>query len=218
MMTLTAQDLTIDDTQKFLGIQEEMITNSFSNILNLETVTEFEQQELAQISFDFRQYLSTSKVSEGLVKALTVYPLMRLAGFYHSPIKISLEENIAPINIEDEDTIITGRMDILCVNKQRPNINDIPFWVLVIETKNSLAAPRAGLAQLLTYAYKSLESQNAVWGLSTNGELYQFIYLQKANQNNSNYQLLPSLNLLEKDSAIKLLQVLKAISKLQNNE
>lgn len=217
MLTLTAKELTINDTQKFLGIQEEMITSSFSNILSLETVSEFEQQEVIQISQDFDEYLSKSKVSEGLVKALTVYPLIRLAGFYHSPIKISLEENIAPINIEDEDTIITGRMDILCVNKQQPNINDIPFWVLVIETKNSLAAPRAGLAQLLTYAYKSLESQNAVWGLSTNGEFYQFIYLNKENQTNPNYQLLPSLNLLENDSAIKLLQVLKSICKLQNN-
>jgi hypothetical protein len=34
----------------------------------------------------------------------------------------------------------------------------------VIETKNSLAEVFAGLPQLLTYAYKSLEHQEAVWG------------------------------------------------------
>lgn len=213
MVTLTAKELTINDIHQFLKLNKHT-NSSFSSLLSLESLTEFEQQQLSQISQDFNEYLSTSKVSEGLVKALTIYPLMRLAGFYHSPIKISLEENIAPINIEDEETIITGRMDILCVNKDQATIRNIPFWVLVIETKNSLAAPRAGLAQLLTYAYKSLDSQESVWGLSTNGELYQFIYLQRDNQNHSSYQLLPLLTLMENDSAIKLLQALKAICQL----
>jgi hypothetical protein len=216
MVTLTAKELTINDVHQFLKWNKQTNT-SFSSLLSLEYLTEFEQQELSQISQDFNEYLSTSKVSEGLVKALTTYPLMRLAGFYHSPIKISLEENIAPINIEDEGTIITGRMDILCVNKEQPTINNIPFWILVIEAKNSLAAPRAGLPQLLTYAHQSLDSQQSVWGLSTNGELYQFIYLQRDNQNNPNYQLLTPLTLLEKDSAVRLLQALKAICKLQIN-
>jgi hypothetical protein len=216
MVTLTAKELTINDVHQLLKWDQQS-NNSFSSLLSLESLTGFEQQELSQISQDFNEYLSTSKVSEGLVKALTTYPLMRLAGFYHSPIKISLEENIAPINIEDEDTIITGRMDILCINKEQKTLNHIPFWILVIEAKNSLVAPRAGLAQLLTYAYKSLDSQQSVWGLSTNGELYQFIHLQKDNQNNPNYQLLPLLTLLENDSAIKILQALKAIYKLQIN-
>ncbi len=216
MITLTANELSTKDVQQLLK-WNKLNKTSFSSLLLLEELSEFEQQEVKQISQDFEEYLSSSKVSEGLVKALTVYPLLRLAGFYHPPIKISLEENIAPIKIEDEDLIITGRMDILCVSKQGPNINDILFWVLVIETKNSLVAPRAGLAQLLTYTYKSLETQSAVWGLSTNGELYQFIYLNKDNQANSSYQLLPSLSLLENESALRLLQVLKAICNLQDN-
>ena len=44
---------------------------------------------------------------------------MRLARFYRDPIEIRLEEDIADIQIEDEDTIITGRMDILAVNKAK---------------------------------------------------------------------------------------------------
>lgn len=217
MVTLTAKELTIDNAQKFLDLKEEITNKSFSSFLSLDLLNQFEQKEISEISLDFRRYLSAGKVSEGLVKALTIYPLMRLSGFYHSPIQISLEENIAPINIEDEDTIITGRMDIICVNKEQPTINNIPFWILVIETKNSLASPRAGLAQLLIYAYKSLNSQQSVWGLSTNGEFYQFMYLQRDSQNSINYQLLPPLTLLEKNSAIQLLQALKAICKLQIN-
>ncbi len=47
---------------------------------------------------------------------------MRLGGFYKYPLKIRLEENINDIYIEDEDTKITGRMDILAVNKDMPKI------------------------------------------------------------------------------------------------
>ena len=105
-------------------------------------------------------------------------------------------------------------MDILAVNKATPTITGIPFWILVIETKNSLAEVFAGLPQLLTYAYKSLEHQTSVWGLTTNGLRYQFVYLQSGTP--PTYQLLPELNLIEPERTIQLLQVLKAICNLQN--
>jgi len=214
MTILKAKELTMREVHQLLKL-EKLPNNLFTDLLTLEPLTEFEAQELAQIREDFDNYLSNEKVSEGLIKALTTFPFLRLAGFYHAPIKISLEENIAEINIEDEDKIITGRLDILCVNKEQPKNTDIPFWVLVIETKNSLIAPRAGLPQLLTYAYPSLKYQTSVWGLTTNGELYQFVYLQQ--EHNRTYQLMPSLNLMNPDASIQLLQVLKAICQLQNN-
>lgn len=82
---------------------------------------------------------------------------------------------------------------------------------MVIETKNSTVDPMEGLPQLLTYAYKSLENQPFVWGLTTNGRLYQFVYIQQGNP--PVYQLLPDVNLTRPDSSIQLLQVLKAICK-----
>ncbi|MEG4120814.1 hypothetical protein QUA43_25520, partial [Microcoleus sp. N9_B4] len=88
----------------------------------------------------------------------------------------------------------------------------IPFWILVVESKNSLIAPRAGLPQLLTYASKSLEYQESVWGLATSGEFYQFVNIRRGNP--PTYQLMPFLTLMESDSSILLLQVLKAICKL----
>ncbi len=87
--------------------------------------------------------------------------------------------------------------------------------ILVVETKNSLAGAFTGLPQLLTYAYKSLENQQSVWGLTTNGLRYQFVYLQQGNP--STYQLLSELNLIDSERSLQLLQVLKAICKLQNN-
>ena len=163
-----------------------------------------------RIRDDFGRYLSAGKISEGLVKFITIAPLMRLAGFYDVPIRLTMEDSIA-IAVEDEDRRITGRMDILAINSPQSNIAP-PFWVLVIETKNSSVNVIEGLPQLLTYAFKSLDQQPSVWGLVTNGQLYQFVYLRHDNQ--SSYELMPLLNLSQSPDAIELLQVFKAICKL----
>lgn len=213
MITLNAKNLTLRQVHEFLHF-EERLNGSFTSLLTLEPLTEFEQQELAQIRHDFRAYLIEGKVLEGQVKLLVIAPLLRLAGFYRSPIKISLELDIADIFIEDEDTKITGRFDILAVNKDQPTPRDIAFWLLVIESKNSSVNSFEGLPQLLTYAYQSLEHQEVVWGLTTNGMHYQFVLLQPGNS--PTYQQMPLLNLMDSESAIQLLQVLKAICQQQN--
>jgi len=212
MTTINAKNLTLNEVSEFLKFQQLFNNHTYPSLLSLEALTEFEQLELVQIRNDFREYLSFERVSEGLVKALTTFPLMRLAGFYRSPLKMSLEENIANITIEDEDTTITGRFDILAINKEKQIAADIAFWILVIESKNNLIAPRAGLPQLLTYAYKSLEYQESVWGLATSGEFYQFLNIRRGNP--PTYQLMPFLTLMEPESSVVLLQVLKAICKI----
>lgn len=210
--TINAKNITLGEVNQFLKFQEQINNDTYTTFLSLESLTEIEQLELAQIRNDFRAYLSVERVSEGLVQALTTFPLMRLAGFYRRPIKMSLEQDIANITIEDEDKTITGRFDILAINKEKQIAADIPFWILVVESKNSLIAPRAGLPQLLTYAYQSLEYQESVWGLATSGEFYQFVNIRKGNP--PTYQLMPFLTLMEPEPSILLLQVLKAICKL----
>lgn len=208
--TLNANNLFLDDVHRLLQLQQRL-DGSFTTLLSLEPLTEIEQQEIVQIRNDFWRYFSAGKVYEGIVKFIAIAPLMRLAGFYKQPIEIKLEENIAEINIEDEDLKITGRMDLLAVNKDKLTANSVPFWILIIETKNSQVEALAGLPQLLTYAYKSLD-QESVWGLTTNGLRYQFVYLQPGNP--PTYQLFPELNLIEPERSLLLLQVLKAICKL----
>ncbi|MBE9211810.1 restriction endonuclease subunit R [Plectonema cf. radiosum LEGE 06105] len=210
MAILQSKNLSIGDIHRLFGYQRQY-NDSFTSLLSLEILSEFERQELLQIRTDFDNYIIESKVLEGLVKALTVFPLMRLAGFYRSPIKIALEENIADIVIEDEDTKVTGRLDVLAINKTKLNAAK-SFWVLVIESKNSGIDVFEGLPQLLTYAYECLEHQKSVWGLTTNGREYQFVYIQQGNP--PIYQLMPSLNLMESERAVELLQVLKAICEL----
>ena len=213
MTTLDVRNLSLADVYRFLKL-ERRLNNSFSSLLSLEPLTRGEQQELNKIRNNFDNYYSWGKISEGQVKFLILAPLMWLAGFYHSTIKITLEENIADIFIEDEDTIIKGRMDILAVNNTEAQRNTTFLWILVVEAKNSSVESLEGLPQLLSYAYKSLEQQQSVWGLTTNGLNYWFVYLQQGNP--PTYQLLPQLNLMDSDLTIQLLQVLKAICKLEN--
>jgi hypothetical protein len=211
--TLNASNLTLDDVHHLLGFQRQY-NGSFTPLLSLDPITELEQQELNRIWHDFEPYLTSGKMSEGVVKAMTTFPLMRAGGFYSPPIRLSIEEGIAAINIVNEDTRITGRFDILSVNYEHLTATNTFLWVLVIETKEGLANVWAGLPQLLTYAYKSLEHQTSVWGLATNGLNYQFVCIQS--ETSPTYQLMPLLNLFELESSIRLLQVLKAICKLHN--
>ena len=210
-LTVEASSLSLNDVHRFLKL-EKLSNASFTDFLSLEPLSEFEQQDLLRIRSDFERYLNARKISEGLVKFLTIAPLMRLAGFYDVLIRLTMEDSIA-IAVEDEDRRITGRMDILAINSPQSNIAPL-FWVLVIETKNSAIEVGEGLPQLLTYAFKSLNQQPSVWGLVTNGLRYQFVYLRCDQQ--PTYQLMPLLNLNESPGATELLQVLKSICKLPN--
>jgi len=211
MTILNARNLSLEEVHRLFGFQEEY-ADSFSNYLSLEPLTEAEQQELVQIRNDFRRYLRAGKVSEGQVKFLVVAPLLRLAGFYRYPIEILLEENIADIEVEDEDIKIKGRFDILAISKAKHTKAQTYFWVLLIESKNSQVDISTGLPQLLTYAYKNLENQKSVWGLTTNGRSYQFVYIEQGNP--PIYYMLPELNLMERERSNQLLQILKAICQL----
>jgi hypothetical protein len=214
MTNLKASQLSLEEVERNLKYVQTFDEISFDDLLSLEPLTEYEQQELERIRTDFRPYLKLRKGSEGQVKALTTYPLLRLAGFYSYPILIKIEEGIDRIVIEDEDNTITGRFDILTVNKSIPTENNIPFWLLVIESKEVGVEVRQGLPQLLTYAYKSLERQSFVWGMATNGLQHLFVYMRQGNP--PTYQLMPELHLLESQRSIELVRVLKAVCKLQN--
>ncbi|MDF5726345.1 MAG: restriction endonuclease subunit R [Rhizonema sp. PD37] len=207
-ITVDTRNLSLEEVKRICKF-EEQLNNSFTSLLSLESLTEFEQQEVLQIRNLFHSYYAAGKISEGQVKFLLLSPLIKLAGFYQPSIRRTLEENISDISVEDEDTIIKGRMDILAVNKTLGRTVTTPLWILVIESKNTTVDAMEGLPQLLTYTYKSLELQTSVWGLTTNGMRYQFVYIQPGNS--PTYQLLPDLSLIRPESTIELLQVLKAI-------
>ena len=208
---LEASQLSLNDVRRLLKL-EEREGDALTDFFSLEPLSELEQQEILKIRTDFRRYLSAGKLSAKLVKFLVLSPLMRLAGFFDIPIVLTMEDSI-PIEVEDGDTLIKGRLDILAVNQPDAELAAAQFWILVVEAKNSAIDPWAGLPQLLTYAYKSLQQQSSVWGLTTNGRNYQFVYLTRGNP--CTYQILPDLSLTDRERSLLLAQVLKAICKLQ---
>lgn len=137
----------------------------------------FEQSSLELITSELFDYIDNGKISEGQAQLVAIAPLLRLAGYSRPPIEYRVEENIATIHIEDQDTHIRGRFDIVAVNRTIQTTSANLLWILVTESKNIGASEYVGIAQMLTYAYSSLAHQKRVWGLVTNGANYQFFYI-----------------------------------------
>lgn len=212
---LDASHLSLEDVYQLFKLERRLNT-SITSLLRLEPLSDSEQQKLKEIRDNFDKYYIWGKISEGEIKFMTISPLLWLSGFYsNSEIRITLEERIAEIHIEDEDTIIKGRMDILAFHKVINKTDDMQFCILVIETKNSEVSALTGLPQLLTYAYKYLETQDSVWGLTTNGMDYQFVHIEQGSP--PIYQQFTSLNLIYPESSNQILQVLKAICNQLHN-
>ncbi len=212
MTLLNARNLSLEDVQRLLGFQEDY-NDSFASLLSLERLTELEQQELLQIRNKFDRLLTTRQVDEGDVSFFVIAPLMHLSGFFRShSILVNSEENIGEFITEDEGIKLTAKFDIIFVNKFIEIKDKTYFLLLVVESKNCSISPTVGLPQLLTYAYESLQNQKSVWGLVSNGQYYQFVYIQQGNP--TIYYLMPLLNLMEPKRAVELLQVLKAICQI----
>lgn len=99
MPVLNASSLNLDQIYQYLKFQE-LSYGSFQSFLNLEPLSNLELAKLNQIRDDFKQYLNDGKVLEGMVMALASLPLLRLAGFYRSPIKMRMEQEIDRINTD----------------------------------------------------------------------------------------------------------------------
>ena len=208
MVTLRAREITLEEVRKLFGFQP-LFRGRFEDFLTLAPLTELEEEELDNIADELMGYLAVGNISEGQARHIAITPLLRLAGYHQLPIELRVEEDIQQIYIEDKDTHIRGRFDILAVNRMVETSTKTFLWVLIVESKNVAASEFSGIAQMLTYAYTSLEKQSAVWGLVTNGATYQFFYVAKGER--LTYQYMPTLSLLECDRAIQLLIVLKAI-------
>jgi hypothetical protein len=208
MVTLKAKDIKLDEVRELLGF-ELIRQGRFEDFLGLQPLVSQEAEGLEVISSELFDYLENGRISEGQMQLVAIAPLLRLAGYSRSPIEYLVEEQIGSIYIEDRDTYIRGRFDIVAVNRRVQVDAQNLLWILVVESKNMGASEYVGIAQMLTYAYTSLARQEAVWGLVTNGANYQFFYIERGEK--PTYRRMPSLNLLDPEPSVRLLQVLKAI-------
>jgi hypothetical protein len=118
--TLKARKLTLDDAHQLLGFSPNF-DGSFEIHLTLEALSETDRTTLHPIRDRLLHYITLGQVSEGQARELSVAPLLQLAGYHNAPIYLRIEENIDRIYIESDDLHITGRFDIVAVNRDRPN-------------------------------------------------------------------------------------------------
>ena len=105
-------------------------------------------------------------VSEGVVNLIMMSPILEMAGFCDPPFLIRSEASVK-IEIEEQDKIYRGRIDILAVLEQ--------FWVVLVESKQTNFSMSIALPQALTYLVAAPHQGQPVFGLVSNGEHFMFL-------------------------------------------
>ncbi len=169
---------------------------------NLPELTDLEKQELAQVKADYLR-LSKRPMLEPLVKMVVLSPLLKAAGFYREPFFLSAEKQIK-ITSEDEETIITGKIDILVYTPQ--------FWVLVIEAKRVEYSLQVGIPQILAYMLDSPELEQPAFGFVTNGSEFRFVKLLKIDS--TQYGLSRLFSIDSEEDLYTVVSIFKRLAKL----
>ncbi|WP_353933065.1 type I restriction enzyme HsdR N-terminal domain-containing protein [Okeanomitos corallinicola TIOX110] len=135
---------------------------------------------------------------ENTVKMVVLAPLLDLAGFYHKPFRIETETGVA-LEMEDEGTIIRGRIDVLVLKNR--------LWLLVIESKRSDFAVTRAIPQALAYMLGNEETVLPTFGMITNGN--EFLFLKVLEHKYANSRLFSLVN--PDNELYRVLQVLKRL-------
>lgn len=206
VQVVNANRLTLREVRNRLQLRREF-EDSFAEFLTLSPVTDASVVRMGTISESLERYCDRGKVREVQVSALTILPILWEGGYFEDPaVRVSMEENIAEVVVEEEDTVIRGQMDVVVA--QVPERSAVPLCVVMIESKNSLFDIAEGLPQLLTYAGTFLAERKFIWGWATNGRRYQFVRIES-----ELYREFPLLDILRLGEAKKLLSILISIRK-----
>jgi len=170
----------------------------------LPELTQTETTALDQIRNRFLRHRKRGSLAEGTINHLVISPLLTLAGLYDEPFFVTTEPEVE-LFLEDKDELLRGRIDTLIIQQQ--------FWVLVVESKSTIAFSVA-LPQALTYMIGNPNPERPVYGLITNGDEFQFIKLLI--QDNPQYDLsnIFSLLLPHRNQLNDIMRVLKQIRQI----
>jgi hypothetical protein len=127
----------------------------------------------------FRYHREAGQVTEGMVNAIVVSPLLEIAGFYDPPFRMRAEQSIELETVQADDLrsvanhrVLRGRIDFLVMQEG--------FWQVVIESKETTFDIEVGIPQLLTYMMAAPSQQTALFGMVTNGSSFVFVKLDRA--------------------------------------
>lgn len=170
---------------------------------DLPVLDESAQFALGHIRQNFTYQLEWGQLSENLVKMVVLSPLLDLAGFYQSRLRVQDEMSVE-LAVADQETVYRGRIDVLVSSEQ--------FWILVIEAKHAQFSLINAIPQCLAYMLSSPNAASAVYGLVTNGSNFRFLKLQSSPS--PEYALSDEL-LFDRNHDFE--QVLQVLRKLQKN-
>lgn len=129
VQTIQAKDITLRDLVTQFGIhlvRDEQFFREWQD--DLLEITDSEKQLLDRVQAGYFNLLNYPPLLEDAIKLAVLSPLLYLAGFYLFPFHIRSEQTIQ-IMEEDEEVIITGKIDVLVLKEQ--------LWVMVIESKKA---------------------------------------------------------------------------------
>jgi hypothetical protein len=201
-LAISKNILTMAAVQQRFGLVPSSDPQFFSEwVSNLPELDPAEIDALDRIKARFDRHRNQGPLAEGVINQLLISPLLTLAGLYDEPFFVSTEPSVE-IELEDRDETLRGRIDTLIVHQQ--------FWVLVIESKSTIAFSIA-LPQAMTYMMANPHPDRPVYGLIANGD--EFMFIKMLTQGLPQYDLSNVFSLLipRRNQLYDILQILKQI-------
>lgn len=204
-VAITEAILTLNDVQAKFNLSQTTDSQFFPEWFEgLPELTDTEKESLNRLKNRFLYYVANGAITEGTINLIMVSPLLEILGLFDPPFKVRGEAYIK-VELEDEDTVLQGRIDALVVQEQ--------FWVVVIEAKRYGFTASLAVPQALAYMMANPHPEKPAFGMVTNGEDYIFI---KLNPQMRQYDVSDkfSLSKRSKNELYEVFQVMKRIADL----
>ncbi len=163
-----------------------------------------DKKALDRVKNNFLSLLEDPPLLENSVKMVVISPLLDLAGFYQSPLRIETESSIE-IKTEDEGLMIKGRIDVLVIKNR--------LWLLVIESKRSDFSVTTAIPQALAYMIANPTVDQPTFGMICNGS--EFLFLKAVHSSYILYKTSRLFSLFNPNNDLYLvLELLKSLGSI----
>jgi hypothetical protein len=205
VQTIQAQNVNLRDLINKFDLQFVRDSQFFSEWqTELPELTDLEKQLLDKVQSGYMNLLNYPPLLENVVKMSVLDPILFIGDFYLAPFYVKAEQSVT-ITSEDEEVIVTGRLDVLVLTDQ--------FWVMAIESKKFDFSIEAGRAQILAYMLGNPHPTKPSFGMITTGGSFIFLKLVKGER--PQYSLSKTFATLNPGNELyDVLRILKRICQL----
>lgn len=142
-VAITEAILTLNDVQEKFNLSQTTDFQFFPEWFEgLPELTDTEKESLNRLKNRFLYYVANGAITEGTINLIMVSPLLEMVQLFDPPFKVWGEASVK-VELEDEDTVLQGRIDALVVQEQ--------FWVVVIEAKRHGFNTSLAIPQVIAY-------------------------------------------------------------------